>query len=126
MLRFLRAAAAFLCASARNCRTCIGSIFCGLVVMIANQLDALTVPDVGDEWVVLTEASLQFFGREDSVVDLPANGLLCLAGLRGQLGLVGLAHDKQVDVAGSVGLVLGKRAEEPCRFDSVNRFECLF
>lgn len=113
MLRFFFAATAFFRASARNCSTCCGLTGCGLVVAMANQLDALSVPDVGNECVALGKPPIELLGSENSVVDFAVECLFGLANPRSELGLAGSTDDEQVNVAGRVGLVLRKRSVEP-------------
>ena len=80
-------------ASARNWRTWFGFVgwgLCGLVTM-ANQLDALSVPDVGDECVTPGKPPIELRGRKNSVVDFAAEGLFGLANFGRELPLVGLS-----------------------------------
>jgi hypothetical protein len=68
----LHAAAAFLCASARNCLTCPGFTVCRRVVAIAGQFNPFSFPDIGGEGITRREAPLELERSEDSVVDLTA------------------------------------------------------
>lgn len=81
MRRFLRAAPAFLWASARKRRTCFGSIFWGRVPVAIDEFDALSVPDVGDERVAGIQALLKFSRGKNSVVDFAVEGTFGLAKL---------------------------------------------
>jgi hypothetical protein len=58
---------------------------------MANQLDALSVPDVGDECVTPGKPPIELRGRKNSVVDFAAEGLFGLANFGRELPLVGLS-----------------------------------
>jgi hypothetical protein len=109
-------------ASARNCLTWFGLIgwgLCGLVAMV-NQLDALSVPDVGDECIAPGKPPIELRGRKNSVVDFAAECFFGLANLGGELPLVRPAKDQNVDVACGVGFVFRKRTVDPRGFDALN------
>ena len=62
---------------------------------MANQLDALAVPDVGDECVAPGKPAIQLLGRKNSVVDFAAEGFFGLADCGGELRLVRPAEDQK-------------------------------
>src|ERR1035437_2852593 len=126
MLRFLRAASAFLPASARNCMTCFGSVFCGFVLLISDQLDSFAVPDILNECVACAELSFKLLWLKHSVVYLSAKNLLCPPDLRCKLYLNRLAHDEKIDVAGAIGLVLCNGTVDGGRLNSFDRPESPF
>jgi hypothetical protein len=75
---------------------------------MANQLDALSVPNVSDECVARSQPPFELLESENSVVDLAAERLLGLADFRRQAHLIRLAHDQQVNIAGGVGFIPGE------------------
>jgi hypothetical protein len=83
------------------------------LIVVIDQRNALAGPDASDEGVGFAEAVFESLIGEDRVIDLAAEGLLGLAELEGQFGLVGFADVEQVDVAGGVGFIFGEGAEEP-------------
>jgi hypothetical protein len=83
------------------------------LIVVIDQCNGLAGPDASDEGVGFAEAVFEFLIGEDRVIDLAAEGLLGLAELEGQFGLVGFADVEQVDVAGGVGFIFGEGAEEP-------------
>ncbi|MGA3334591.1 MAG: hypothetical protein ABSC62_10565 [Terracidiphilus sp.] len=85
---------------------------------MANQLDALSVPDVGDECVAPGKPPIELRGRKNSVVDFAAEGLFGLANFGRELPLVGLSEDQNVNVAGGIGFILGEGAVNPGGFDA--------
>ncbi|MGA7805668.1 MAG: hypothetical protein WCB02_13750 [Bradyrhizobium sp.] len=91
---------------------------------MANQLDALSVPDVGDECVARRKSSFEIARSETSVVDLAAQSLFDLADFGCELRLVRPADNQNVNIAGPVGLVFRKRSVNPGGFDPGNPLEC--
>lgn len=90
------------------------------MVAMANQLNALSVPDVGDECVAFGKPPIEFLGSEDSVVDFAAEGLFGFADFGGELPLIGPPEDQNVNVAGSIGFLFRKRPVNPRRLDAGN------
>jgi hypothetical protein len=85
---------------------------------MANQLNALSVPDVGDECVAPGEPPIEFLGSENSVVYFAAESLLGLADFGCELRLVRPAKDQNVNIAGGIGFVFCERAVEPSGLDA--------
>jgi hypothetical protein len=90
---------------------------------MANQLNALSVPDVGDECVAPGEPPSHFLGSKHSVVDFAAEGLLGLANFGGEPPLVRTAEDQNVNVACGIGFVFRKRSVDPRGFNTCNCLE---
>jgi hypothetical protein len=95
----------------------------GLPGAIANQLNALSVPDVGNECIAPGKPPIELRGRKNSVVDFAAEGFFGLANFAGESLLVGPAKDQNIDVACGIGFVFRKRSVEPRGFDAGNCLE---
>ncbi|MGD1107361.1 MAG: hypothetical protein ABR865_09965 [Terracidiphilus sp.] len=90
---------------------------------MANQLDALPIPDVGDECVAPGKPPIELRGRKDSVVDFAPEGLFGLADFGRELPLIGPAEDQNVNVACGIGFVFRKRSVDPRGFNAGNCLE---
>jgi hypothetical protein len=88
-----------------------------------DERNPLAAPNIGNKWIMRLQSQAQFLRLQRRVVYLTPKDLFCFSDFRSQHHLFRLTDNQQIDITGSISLILGEGTIDVGGIHPIHAFE---